>query len=75
MAYLFLPSSFQKRLLRYALSRVQLLDTDALDLTNLDIAWGQRSTVELKDIGLRLKVGVLFRIFQHRAFSQAIIGC
>jgi autophagy-related protein 2 len=56
MAYFFLPSSFQKRLLRYALSRLQLLDTDALELENLDIAWGQRSTVELRDVGLRLKV-------------------
>ena len=72
MAHLFLPSSFQKRLLRYALSRVQLLDTDALDLANLDIAWGQRSTVELKDISLRLKVGVLSRIYNIELFAQAV---
>ncbi len=58
MAY-FLPSSFQKRLLRYALSRAQLLDTDALGLENLDIAWGQRSTIELRDVGLKLKVSQL----------------
>ncbi|KAI9817195.1 MAG: autophagy- protein 2 [Pycnora praestabilis] len=51
-----LPSYFQKRLLRYALSRLELLDTDALDLEKLDIAWGRRSTVELKDVGIRLKV-------------------
>ncbi len=55
MAY-FLPSFFQKRLLRYALSRLELLDTDALDLERLDIVWGKRSTVELRDVGLRLKV-------------------
>lgn len=55
MAY-FLPSYVLKRLLRYALSRLELLDTDALDLENLDIAWGRRSTVELRDVGLRLKV-------------------
>lgn len=55
MAY-FLPSFFQKRLLRYALSRLELLDTDELDLERLDIAWGKRSTVELRDVGLRLKV-------------------
>lgn len=55
MAY-FLPSYFQKRLLRYALSRLELLDTDALDLEKLDIVWGKRSTVELRDVGLRLKV-------------------
>lgn len=66
MAYFFLPLSFQKRLLRYALSRLQLLDPDALDLDNLDIAWGQRSTVELKDVGLRMKVRILADcVFQH----------
>ena len=52
----FLPSFFQKRILRYALSKLELLDTDALDLEKLDIAWGKRSTVELRDIGLRLTV-------------------
>ncbi|OJJ82762.1 putative autophagy regulatory protein Atg2 [Aspergillus glaucus CBS 516.65] len=51
----FLPSFFQKRLLRYALSRLELVDTEALDLDSLGIRWGQRSTVELRDIGLRLE--------------------
>ena len=52
----FLPSFVQKRILRYALSRLDVLDTDALDLDKLDIVWGKRSTVELRDVGLRLKV-------------------
>src|SRR5436190_22096874 len=55
MSY-FLPSIFQKRLLRYALSRLELVDTYALDLDSLGITWGQRSTFELKDIELRLEV-------------------
>ena len=55
MAY-FLPSFVQKRILRYALSRLDLLDTDALELDRLDIVWGQRSSVELRDVGLRLAV-------------------
>lgn len=55
MAYL-LPSFFQKRILRYALSRLELLDTDALDLEKLDIEWGRRSTVELRDVGIHTKV-------------------
>ncbi|KAL1964060.1 hypothetical protein VTN77DRAFT_7606 [Rasamsonia byssochlamydoides] len=50
----FLPSFFQKRLLRYALSRLELVDTDALDLDSLGIRWGQRSTFELREIGLKL---------------------
>lgn len=49
----FLPSFFQKRLLRYALSRLELVDTEALDLDSLGITWGQRSVVELRDVGLR----------------------
>jgi autophagy-related protein 2 len=56
MAYFLLPSSIQKRLLLYALSRLELLDTEALDLEHLDISWGTKSTVEFRDVGLRLKV-------------------
>ncbi|MCJ1448695.1 MAG: autophagy- protein 2 [Stictis urceolatum] len=52
----FLPSFWQKRILRFALSHVDLLDIDALDLDNLDIAIGKRSTVELKSISIRLDV-------------------
>ena len=52
----FLPSFFQKRILYYALSRLDWLDTDALDLDKLDIVWGKRSIVELRDVGLRLAV-------------------
>lgn len=48
-----------KRLLQYALSRLEILDTDALDLENLDIAWGKNSTFEFKDVGLRLRVSSL----------------
>lgn len=52
----FLPSSLQKRILRYALSRLELLDTDGLDLEKLDIVWGKRSTVELREVGVHLTV-------------------
>ncbi|KAL9600787.1 MAG: hypothetical protein Q9219_002925 [cf. Caloplaca sp. 3 TL-2023] len=54
MAY-FIPSYFQKRILRYALSRLDLLDAQQLDLDNLDIAWGKTSVLELRDIGIQLK--------------------
>ena len=53
MAY-FIPSYFQKRILRYALSRLELLDTDALDIEKLDLVWGKRTTIELRDVGLQL---------------------
>ena len=52
----FLPSFFQKRILRYALSRLELLDTDALDLEKLDINWGKKSTIELRDVGVHARV-------------------
>ncbi|KAG0646109.1 Autophagy-related 2, partial [Hyphodiscus hymeniophilus] len=51
----FQASSMPKRLLQYALSRLEILDTDALDLENLDIAWGKNSVFEFKDVGLRLR--------------------
>ena len=52
----FIPSFFQKRILYYALSKLDWLDIDALDLDKLDVVWGKRSTVELRDVGLRLAV-------------------
>ncbi|KAL8952849.1 MAG: hypothetical protein Q9222_001241, partial [Ikaeria aurantiellina] len=54
MAY-FIPSYFQKRILRYALSKLDFLDADLLNLDKLDITWGKRSVVELRDVGLHLK--------------------
>lgn len=56
----FLPSFFQKRVLRYALSRLDFLDTDTLDLDNLDIVWGRRSTIELRDVALNTEVLLLY---------------
>ena len=53
MAFL-IPSYFQKRLLRYALSRLDFLETDDLDLEKLDITLGQKSVIELKDVGIQV---------------------
>jgi autophagy-related protein 2 len=55
MAY-FIPSNIQKRFLRYALSRLELLDNESLDLDQLDIAWGSRSSIELRDVRLNVEV-------------------
>ena len=55
----FLPSHVQKRLLRYALSYPQLIDTDNLDLSQLDIAWGMRSSVELRNVGVQVHVSIM----------------
>jgi len=54
MAY-FLPSYFQKRLLRYALSRLDFIESDGLDLENFGLSFGQRSVIELKNVGIKVK--------------------
>ena len=74
MAY-FLPSYFQKRLLRYALSRLGFIETDDLDLENLGITWGQRSVVELRDVGIQsAKLATLLNIPTSVLITRARIG-
>lgn len=55
MDYL-LPSYIQKRLLRFALSYVDFLETDDFDLDKLGVTIGKRNVIELKDVGFRIKV-------------------
>ncbi|KAK4188017.1 putative autophagy-related protein 2 [Podospora australis] len=45
-------SSMPKKLLRFALSRLDLLDENALDLENLDFALGRNTVFEFRDVGL-----------------------
>ena len=56
----FQASSMPKRLLQYALSKLEILDTNALGLDNVDIALGKNTVLEFRDVGLRLKVVCLF---------------
>ncbi|KAJ9156500.1 Autophagy-related protein 2 [Pleurostoma richardsiae] len=51
----FRSSSMPKRLLRYALSRLELLDADALDMENLDFALGRNTVFEFRDVGIKLQ--------------------
>jgi len=48
-----------KQLLRFALSRLDLLDAQALDLENLDFALGRNTVLEFRDVGLILQVPCL----------------
>ncbi|KAM7207563.1 autophagy-related protein 2 [Naviculisporaceae sp. PSN 640] len=51
----FRSSLMPKQLLRYALSRLDILDTQALDLDNLDFALGRNTVLEFRDVGLVLQ--------------------
>ncbi|PHH52991.1 Autophagy-related protein 2 [Ceratocystis fimbriata CBS 114723] len=51
----FSGSAVPKRLLRHALSRLDFLDTDAIDIDNLDLAIGRNTVLEFRDVGLRLE--------------------
>lgn len=51
----FRSSNMPKRLLRYALSRLELLDTDALDIDKLDFALGKNTVFTFQDVGIKLQ--------------------
>lgn len=52
----FRSSSMPKRLVRYALSRLDLLETETLDIDNLDLALGRNTVFEFRDVRIKLKV-------------------
>jgi autophagy-related protein 2 len=50
-----IPYSWQKRLLLFALDRLDFIDTKGLDLDNLGgLTWGRRSVVELKNVSIKI---------------------
>ncbi|UKZ48563.1 autophagy- protein 2 [Trichoderma virens] len=61
-----------KRLLRYALSRLELLDSDALDMDNLDLAIGRNTVFEFRDVGVQLdKLEKLLKLPETFALQKA----
>ncbi|KAL8702577.1 MAG: hypothetical protein Q9201_004257 [Fulgogasparrea decipioides] len=73
MSYL-LPSYFQKRILRYALSKVDILDAEQLNPDKFDIVWGRRSIIELRDVGVQLeKLASLLNLPQRLKLVKARI--
>lgn len=52
-----------KRLLRFALARLDVLDETALDLENLDFAVGTNTVLEFRDVGLVLQVRTCRLVF------------
>ncbi|RYP64920.1 hypothetical protein DL771_008552 [Monosporascus sp. 5C6A] len=51
----FRSSNMPKRLLRYALSRLELLDTEALDMDKLDFTLGMNTVFTFQDVGIKLQ--------------------
>lgn len=49
-----LSSSIGKKLLLYGLRHVDILDKDPADFVSVDV--GKRTTLEVKDVGLRTQV-------------------
>ena len=62
----YIPAAIKNRLLRFGLSYLGLLDTDEWELDKLAIALGKRSTVELRDVGLRVNVRATLSLFGNR---------
>jgi autophagy-related protein 2 len=75
MAFYFpLPSSVVKRLIRYAIHQSGFLETDALDLDQLDIGWGKRSSIELRHVKLRkAKLDSLLHRPEQLSVAQASV--
>lgn len=46
---------WQKKLLKYALTRTGLLDDSTIDLDNLDVTFGRQNVFQFKDVGLNIK--------------------
>lgn len=65
-----------KRLLRYALSRLELLDTDALDMDKLDFALGKNTVFTFQDVGIKLQacLTIRYRLYPSYSFWYKIRG-
>lgn len=50
---------WQRKILWHAISHFGIIDTSALDPKQLDITWGKRSEIVLRDVGLHVNVGSL----------------
>jgi hypothetical protein len=50
-----LSSSIGRKLLLYGLRQIDILDKDPADFVSVDV--GKRTTLEVRDVGLHVKVG------------------
>ena len=68
MAFL-LPPSVKQRLLRFALSKIDVIDDSAIDLDKFNFSWGRTSVITLPKVPLKAAVRQVFRraMRQHHA--------
>ena len=67
-----LPQQWEKRLVRYLLHRLDLLEERTLgDLSNLEGSLGKNSVFTVKDVGI--KVEVSFRWLRHPLACRAVL--
>lgn len=68
----FRSSAMPKRLLRYALSKLELLDADALDMDNLDLALGRNTVFEFRDVAIKLQVRCKEPLEVYKSFDRKL---
>lgn len=61
MAFL-LPASAKQAALRFAISKIGIIDDTAIDLDKFSFAWGRKSTITLPKVPLKAQVRASCRL-------------
>jgi autophagy-related protein 2 len=61
-----LSSTIGKKLLLFGLRHIDILDKDPADFVSVDV--GKKTTLEVRDVGLHVKVSSGFSCSWHRMF-------
>lgn len=58
----FIPAYVQTRLLRYALVKIDLFESDELDklLVDANVGWKRTNTIQLRNVQLKVDVSTLY---------------
>ena len=70
----FQASSMPKRLLRYVLSRFELLDPESLDLDNLELNISHKTALEFNNVGIILQVSFPIHPAVPRPMLRPAVG-
>ncbi|KAF1988554.1 hypothetical protein K402DRAFT_461948 [Aulographum hederae CBS 113979] len=76
MASSWVPPYIKKRILKYAITYGGFIDTNTLDLDQLDIAFGKKSTVEFRDVDFVIKkLSTVLHLPERFELTKARIKC